>query len=58
LFADDDFGINRQRAAPATSDGAEAKTKTTLRCDARDAFEPAIDQYLEDEFAPQVNGQP
>jgi hypothetical protein len=58
LFANDDFGINRQWAASATSDGAEAKRKVTLRCDARDAIEPAIDQYLEDKFAPQVNGQP
>jgi hypothetical protein len=57
LFADDDLGINRQRAASATCDGAEAKTKVTLRCDARDAIEPAIDQYFEDEFASQIDGQ-
>jgi hypothetical protein len=54
LFADDDFGTNRQGAVVATSDSAEAKSKVTLRCNARDAIEQAIDVRLGDGFASQV----
>jgi hypothetical protein len=54
LFADDDFGINRQGAAVATSDGAETKAKVTPRCNARDAIEQAIDARLGDGLASQV----
>jgi hypothetical protein len=45
--------IRDQRRRRSQKEGDAA-----LRCDARDAIEPAIDQYLEDKFAPQVNGQP
>jgi len=54
LFADDDFGINRQGAAVATSDSAETKAKVTLRCNAGDAIEQAIDARLGDGLASQV----
>jgi hypothetical protein len=54
LFADDNFGINRQGAAVATSDSAETKAKVTLRCNARDAIEQAIDARRGDGLASQV----
>jgi hypothetical protein len=51
LFADDDFGINRQGATVATSDSAETKAKVTPRCNAGDAIEQAIDARLGDGLA-------
>jgi len=57
LFADDDFGINRQCAAGAPGRGTKAKPNVTQCREAGDAIEQAIGQGIENELATKIDGQ-